>query len=105
KPEQSLVGPAERHAERNGNDLGADNLTLLPAKPVLRAVERHHRRRRGLWRAVASQAGWAADLERTGEDEILASRGVAGDYRLLFGCVVAKAVDDVGFPIHGSIVE
>ena len=31
--------------------------------------------------------------------------GVAGDHRFLLGGVVAKAIDDVGFPIHGSIVE
>src|SRR6266851_6573157 len=105
EPEQSLESPAERCAERNGHDLGADNFALLPAKSVLRAVQGHHRGRGSIGRAVTGQAGLAADLERSGEDEKLASRRVAGDQRLLFAGVVAKAVDDVGFPIYGSIVE
>src|SRR5712671_4288602 len=62
KQQECTVGARERHSERDRDDLGADDFSELPAKPVLRAVKRGHCRRRFLRRAMADEATLAADL-------------------------------------------
>src|SRR5580692_8427347 len=105
EPEECLIGAGQRHPERDRDDLRADNFTQFPAKSILRAIEGDHRRGGILGCAVAAEANLAADFQRMGERQKLPSRGVAYRHRFRLAGIVAKTVDDVGFPIRRPVVD
>ena len=54
---------------------------------------------------MACETFLAADLERPRDYQELARRRRASYYLFLFAGIVAKSVDDIGFPIKGSIID